>query len=99
MMTTPAPEPPGIAEYKHSKRKKTVYSPWRDVPWAEQKALGGEFKDAGRGRWPVDKILEQRVNPKKKNRVEYQVLWKRHPGTGELWAPEWVRNAGSFAGM
>ncbi|KAJ9604723.1 hypothetical protein H2200_010837 [Cladophialophora chaetospira] len=89
-MTTPVPEQPGLAEYKHTKRKKTLYSPWRDIPWSEQKALGKEFKAAGEGRWPVDKILEERINRKENNRLEYRVLWKRHPVTGELWAPEWV---------
>ncbi len=94
-MTTPVPKQPGLAAYKYTKRKKTVYSPWRDVPWDEQRALGGDFKAAGEGRWPVGKILDER---KRNNQVEYSVLWKQHPVTDELWEPQWVRLARSFTG-
>ncbi|ETI24231.1 hypothetical protein G647_03600 [Cladophialophora carrionii CBS 160.54] len=89
-MTNPVPKQPGIAEYKHTRRKSAIYSPWRDVPWDEQQALGGEFKEAGEGCWPVEKILEERINRRSNNRTEYLVLWKRHPTTRELWAPQWV---------
>lgn len=92
---TPVSKQPGLAAYKHSRRKKTVYSPWRDVPWDEQKTLGADFKAAGEGRWPVGEILDER---KRNNRLEYRVLWKQHPVSGELWEPQWVRAARSFAG-
>jgi hypothetical protein len=98
-MTTPVPPTRGIAEYKDPSRKSSVYSPWRDVPWDEQRALGGDFEKAGEGCWPVEKILQERKYRRGNHRrTEYLVLWKRHPETQELWAPQWVRFAPSLAG-
>ena len=89
-MTKPAREKTGLAEYKSTKRKKTGYDEWRDVPWKEQKELGGEFAKAGEGGWPVHRILKEQKNRKNNNRLEYLVLWKQHPVTRELWEPQWV---------
>ena len=59
----------------------------RDIPWEEQRGLGKKFVEAGRGNWPVRKIVAEQTNAGK---LQYQIEWEPHPGTGEEFEPVWL---------
>lgn len=58
----------------------------RDVPWDEQRKLGGDFLSVGEGSWPISHIQEERGFGKS---LKYLVVWRPHPERDEQWEPEW----------
>lgn len=67
------------------KRQKSYST--RDIPWKEQRALGGEFKSVGKGSWPVLKIIGERATG---NNRAFLIEWRPHPGTEEEFEPSWI---------
>jgi hypothetical protein len=93
-MKSPAPKKTGIAEYKHTTRKKYLTQDVSKKEWARiQKQNLPAFKDLEFGEWPVNKILDERRNLRENNQLEYLVLWEEHPISKATWAPEWVGRA------
>src|ERR1700749_2025856 len=90
-MKSPAPQKTGIADYKHTTRKKYLTHDVSKKEWARiQKKNLAAFKGLKFGEWPVNKILEERRNTEEHNQLEYLVQWEAHPISKASWAPEWV---------
>ncbi|KAK5088635.1 hypothetical protein LTR05_002855 [Lithohypha guttulata] len=75
-------------EQRGRKRQKLEKSySTREIPWKEQRALGGAFSFVGKGAWPVLRITAERKSGK---RTQYLIQWRPHPRTHEEFKPEWI---------
>ena len=96
-MKNPSPKKTGIAEYKHTTRKKHHSHDISRKEWEQiQRQNLPAFRGLERDEWPIDKILDERINARDHDSLEYRVQWAEHPITKATWAPQWVRNTQEY---